>query len=222
MNKQNLRFFIDFDGTITKVDTLQMILDEFAAGDWRSIEDQVTAGKLSDQESLQAEFDLVDISFETALTFLMDRVRIDESFPEFVDWCSDLGFPLTILSGGFRRIIDAVLNKFLPGSKLTVFSSAVSVENNTWTVIPAKTPRINRLCNHCKTFHLQQVKSDQGSTVYIGDGNTDRCPAQVADICFAKGALAAYLDDQDKSFIKFTTFSEIIQYFDRGMETKYE
>ena len=61
----------------------------------------------------------------------------------------------------------------------------------------------------CKSGHIRRAKRDGYTTVYIGDGITDRCPAAVADIIFAKRYLKKYLTAKGISFTPFDTFAEI-------------
>ena len=70
MNNSKISTFSDFDGTITKVDTLNMILDRFAVKPWRPIEDRVSKNELNENQALQAEFDLLNATFEEVITYI--------------------------------------------------------------------------------------------------------------------------------------------------------
>jgi 2-hydroxy-3-keto-5-methylthiopentenyl-1-phosphate phosphatase len=203
-----LKIFTDFDGTITKIDSLNMVLDEFAISEWRPIEDRVTAHQLSEKEALQAEFDLVKAPLEKVIDFLIKNVKIDSTFKPFAQWCKSQKIDLIVLSGGFEEFIDAIFNKFGINS-LEVHSNSLSVYNNTWQVVQSELPKINNLCNHCKTHHLIESQRNGYKVVYIGDGNTDRCPAENADIIFAKDTLAEYLKNKNKEFFEYQNFNEI-------------
>lgn len=207
LNSQ-IKIFTDFDGTITQIDSLNMVLDEFAVSDWRSIEDRVTDHELSEKEALQAEFDLVNVSLQTALNFLEKNAVIDSTFLFFADWCKSNNIELIVLSGGFREFINCIFNKFrIKG--IEIHSNSIEVKNNIWTVIRSSLPKINNLCNHCKTNHLMEAKDQGFKTIYIGDGNTDRCPALSADIIFAKNSLAEYLDKKKKNYFDYYNFEDI-------------
>lgn len=200
--------FTDFDGTITKIDTLNLVLDEFADGDWREIENKVTHHILTEKEALQAEFDLVNASYEPVIQFLLEHVEIDETFIEFTEWCKLNNIELVVLSGGFKEFIQVVFKRF--GVKeIPFYSNSVQVINNEWKIIQSSLPKINNLCNHCKTNHLIEVKKSEKKVIYIGDGNTDRCPAENADIVFAKNELAKYLKKKNKLFYNYKNFKDI-------------
>jgi len=200
--------FTDFDGTITKTDTLNMVLDEFTTEDWRKIEEQVTHHKLSEKEALQAEFDLLNVNFSKVISFLKNNAKIDPTFKNFVQWCKKRSIKLIVLSGGFDDFIQTVFNKFeirdVPFS-----SNKVKETNGKWKVIQADSPKIKNLCNHCKTYHLLSARLKGQKIVYIGDGNTDRCPAEKADIIFAKDSLAQYLNTINRTYYEYDSFADI-------------
>lgn len=205
---QKIKIFTDFDGTITKIDSLNMVLDEFAVSDWRSIEDRVTVNELSEKEALQAEFDLVNVPLNDAIKFLKNNAEIDSTFIAFVEWCKSNKIELIVLSGGFKEFINSIFAMF--GIKgLEVHSNSLNVKNNNWQVVQSVLPKINNLCNHCKTHHLVEAQQKDFKVVYIGDGNTDRCPAETADIIFAKESLAEYLRSKNMEFFEYQNFNDI-------------
>jgi 2-hydroxy-3-keto-5-methylthiopentenyl-1-phosphate phosphatase len=204
-----LNVFTDFDGTITKEDTLVMVLDRFAAGQWRAIEDLVTQNKMTEREALQAEFDLVTASYSEVLHFLQKHVQIDATFKKFAGWCRKNKLPLTVLSGGFKPFIEITFEKFDIADGIQIYANMVEVVNAKWKIIPSRLPKINDLCNHCKTYHLVQAKNDHNTIVYIGNGNTDRCPAKQADVIFAKENLAQFLTENKHTYHNFKNFSHI-------------
>ena len=205
----SLAIFTDFDGTITEEDTLVMVLDQFALKPWRHIEDLVTEKKLSEKEGLKAEFDLIDGSMNEILQYIKDNVKIDPTFPAFAHWCRMENIPLIVLSGGFKLFIKETFKKFSINHDIRIYANSVKVTDDKWKIIPSSLPKINDLCNHCKTHHLIEAKKDENTVVYVGNGNTDRCPAEQADIIFAKDQLADYLTQQQIPYHRFTTFSEI-------------
>jgi len=207
--------FCDFDGTITRMDTLVYLLDEFSGEDWRSIEDQVEAGSMTEIGALQAEMDLLHIPFEEAASAIRNKIQIDPTFPGFVEYLRKKDFDLTILSGGFKRIIELVLKEHNLDS-VSVKSNQVEVgKSNKWQVLPAGTPKLNGFCNHCKTWHVTEAKAASYTTIYIGDGTTDRCPAMESDIVFAKGGLADWLTRNGREFVPFNNFKQITQYLEK-------
>lgn len=206
-----LEVFIDFDGTITTVDSLEYILDKYATRDWRPIEAQVTRHQLAEREALQKEFDLVHVPVAQALDDLR-QIDIDPGFPDFVSFCRQHAIPLLILSGGFDIFIETILKRHgLNG--LTFRANSIRVSKGRWRVESINAPRLCETANHCKCFWLEQSRQRGHTLVYIGDGNTDRCPAERADIRLAKGNLKDSLEEKHLSFYLYDNFNDVITIF---------
>ena len=203
----------DFDGTITAEDTLVHLLDHYVGPGWLEIERRVEAGTLSEEQGLQDEVALLRAPWAEALARVLAEVPVDPGFASFVRFCRERGWPLTILSGGLAPLIQAVLEREGLADVPFAANDLVFEADGRWRVAPAATPRINALCNHCKSWHLSQAAAAGVRTVYIGDGTTDRCPAGRADLVFAKGSLAVWLTEQGIAHLPFADFAAIAQWF---------
>jgi hypothetical protein len=135
--------FCDFDGTVTLEDTLVLLLDRFGrpradGTGWRSIEDDPD---LPEIRKLQAEMDLLRITWPRALEYLHTVVRLREGFRQFHDLLVARGIPLRLVSGGFVEIIEAFLPRAeFPG--VEVLANRVRITDGRWVVLPADRPRI--------------------------------------------------------------------------------
>ncbi len=200
--------YCDFDGTITEEDTLVLLLDRFGrplpdGRGWRVIEDDP---HMPEREKLQAEMDLLQVEWSEALAFLRDKVRIRAGFDRFVRSLAKSGAPMRILSGGFVEIIEALLPAECR-KRVRIHANSIQVEGKRWRVIPAGTPRIRGLCNHCKSHHLEEDR--ERVAVYIGDGSTDFCPALRAQRVYAIDSLMEHMKRQGREARPFRTFDGI-------------
>ncbi|MBI4335531.1 MAG: hypothetical protein HY589_02640, partial [Candidatus Omnitrophica bacterium] len=66
-----------------------------------------------------------------------------------------------------------------------------------------------KTCSHCKAPYIWKYKRNGYFTVYIGDSVTDRCPARVADLVFAKHDLARYCEAKGIAYARYDTFGQI-------------
>jgi 2-hydroxy-3-keto-5-methylthiopentenyl-1-phosphate phosphatase len=108
-----LSIFCDFDGTITTVDTG----DEFFA-EFSTVFDDSMARLMSGKSSVRDYYhDVVrglrPLSSEMVQDFAL-RYPIDAYFADFVKYCHELSFPLTIVSDGFKEYIKEYLKFVLP------------------------------------------------------------------------------------------------------------
>ncbi len=201
--------FIDFDGTVTVVDTLEYLLNNFADTCWQNIEDKIAKNKITEAEGLQKQFNLIHLEKEQALEQLDKVVQLDPYANEFFHWCENKEIPTTIVSGGFRWIISHLLKK--NGiQKINLKSNDSIVINGKWKIIPGGTSSDCDKCNHCKTQYIRSAKDKGYTTIYIGNGNTDRCPSKQADIVFAKGELKEFCRKEKIKFFSFRDLHEVI------------
>ncbi|MCB1161859.1 MAG: MtnX-like HAD-IB family phosphatase [Candidatus Krumholzibacteriia bacterium] len=210
----SVRVFTDFDGTITAQDTLVYLLDRYVGGGWLEIEARVEDGTLSEEQGLRDEIGLLTAPWDEAVAGVLADVPVDAGFAPFAAFCAARDWPLTILSGGLEPVIRAVLDREGLGAVPLRANGLDFAADGRWRVVPARTPRINRLCNHCKSWHLGTAAGAGHRTIYIGDGTTDRCPAGHADLLFAKGSLAAWCEARAIAHHRFTAFDEIRAWFE--------
>ena len=207
----SIRVFTDFDGTVTRTDSLVFLLDAYVGSSWLEIERRVEDGSLPEWEGLRQEVSLLTVPYEQARRRLLEELPLDPGFAAFAAFCEEKGWPLSILSGGLRPLIDALLER--DGlSHLPVHSNDLAFEEDgRWRVVSAPTPRIRELCNHCKTWWLREAA---GPVIYIGDGTTDRCPGREADLLFAKGGLARWSEEQGVPHLKWERFVDILDWME--------
>ena len=55
-----MKIYCDFDGTITKIDTIHMFIEAFAKGNWRENEKLWREGKMSSRECIVRQLDLIE------------------------------------------------------------------------------------------------------------------------------------------------------------------
>ena len=75
----------DFDGTITKKDTLSKFLEDYADPRWLDIENDWRDGKFGSQECLTRQFALVSNLSPQIIDEFLDTVEIDEGFIPFAN-----------------------------------------------------------------------------------------------------------------------------------------
>ncbi|NLT94902.1 MAG: MtnX-like HAD-IB family phosphatase [Clostridia bacterium] len=199
--------FIDFDGTITKVDTCQAMVEKFARDGWQKINELWEEKKLSTRDCANLTFRLFDATLED-IEKLAETMEIDEYFPEFVAQCRQNNYPIYILSDGYDFIIEKILAKF--NLQIPYYANKLIYDG----CFQIECPHHNedcRLCGTCKSGLMNRLRSNGEKTVYIGDGSSDTCPASKADIVFAKGSLYKYCQANDIKATYFNNFGDILE-----------
>ena len=204
-NLNQVHIITDFDGIITDQDTLETLLRRFGSPEWLRIEHRLEQGLLTVDDAFQQQMGLLEVSLEEALNTLDDVIQIDTTVGECAKELLAGGGRFTIASAGFGEIISHLLKGILPEG-VVIHANQVEIINNHWAVIPSPTPKLKGLCTHCKRYWVEKAKEAGDFVIYVGDGFTDRCPAEAADRVYARGSLLTYRKEQGLPTYPFQDF----------------
>lgn len=209
----NYQFFCDFDGTITKEDTLNKFLCLYADKKWLDIEDDWIKGKIGSKECIEKQMQLFDNVDENSLNEFIDSIEIDETFSDFLNYLKSQDIDFYIVSDGFDYFIEKILKKYnIVGVK--IFSNKLEIKDGKFITY---FPNFNKECapgsGVCKCNVIKSNRIVTKQVLYAGDGLSDFCAAKNADFLFAKGKLLQYGKSTHlKNLIEFNTFAEIKDY----------
>ncbi|PIQ83009.1 MAG: hypothetical protein COV76_00715 [Candidatus Omnitrophica bacterium CG11_big_fil_rev_8_21_14_0_20_64_10] len=213
--KPQLLVACDFDGTVTRQDTLVEILNQHGDPHWRRIQDQVVAGELPIREGLALEMATVTAGAETLKRLLRQRIRLDPSFPPFLSRMRDRGIPVILMSGGFDFCVQAVLESAglfpLPelSNRLVEQPEIPEGKPGRWRVeFPFPSDRCPD-CGHCKGDSIRDWNAQGYTTVFAGNGVTDRCGAKAATLTFAKEELLSWSQTHGVKAAPFKSFDDL-------------
>lgn len=207
LDRERLHVFSDFDGTITKKDTLVFLAENLGGGPEmvRAIGRLIREGRLTLREGIAAEMRSIRAPFSDAVNLLREQVAIDPGFQPFARWCADEGIPLTVLSAGFHELIDL----FIPAAEypmiMILANRLFPDERSGWQC----DFRDNTKFGHDKSRVLLEARERGAYLSFIGDGLSDRASADIADEVFAKHSLVEYCVDRGINFRSFATFDDI-------------
>ena len=205
MRKQ---FFIDFDGTVTTRDTVAAMVESFAGEGWQELNQKWENKEISTEECARRTLELFNTDLGE-LEKLLDTIDIDRYFPDFLSFCESQGYQVYILSDGYDFNIKHVLSRY--NIDLPYYCNKL-LYTDRFDIKCGNTNPDCDSCGTCKTNLMQQLKMPGYQSVYIGDGYSDTCPAEHADIVFAKSSLLRYCREHGISAIAFDNFSDIIKY----------
>ena len=198
-----IEIFCDFDGTLTNQDTLWVLLDRFAPPEWYNIELKMLAGEMSERDGLKAELRMINQPDEILLSTLLKEIKPAEGIEELIALVRQENWRMQVLSGGLRRFAGALWKDWGYGDIPLFANDHYRNGEGGIEVIEAAIPRLQEHCNHCKRWHIEQAIKRGSEVVYIGDGLTDFCPAEVAHRSYAKGHLLEYLHEKGLEAIPF-------------------
>lgn len=209
-----MHIICDFDGTISRGDTTDLVLARLADPAWREIEADWVAGRITAAACMRAQIALIGGS-DADLDALLDTVELDPGFVAFVAWCAGQGLPVSIVSDGVDRFILRILARH-GLDRLPVFANRLAGDPGARRL---EQPWAREGCaagaGVCKcAFAGVASKSAHTPTVYVGDGRSDFCVSARADLLFAKSALADYAAARGQTFIPFETFDDVTRALD--------
>jgi 2-hydroxy-3-keto-5-methylthiopentenyl-1-phosphate phosphatase len=160
--------FLDWDGTITLVDTGVHLLDRLAPESWRDIEAEYKSGAIGSRECLSRQWDLLP-KHEQVLREVAGEVALDDGFPALVDALRRHGAEVTVVSDGYGFYAEGT----------------------------------------CKQAPIRDAARRGRTTIFVGDGMSDRKAALLADVLFAKGDLAEWCEDVAQPFLRFSNLDDV-------------
>ncbi len=202
---KKIMFFIDFDGTISRQDVCSAMVTKFAKEGWKKINLQWEAGTLSTEECAGLTLELMDVEPKQLDTFF-EKMEIDTSFLEFVAWAEHQEYPITILSDGYDNYIDKILTRH--GLNIPCFANHLEYEHG-WKIKCLHRDKDCQKCGVCKKELMQELVQPGYISIYIGDGYSDICPAEYADVVFAKDNLARLCREKGIPFHQYDDFYDI-------------
>jgi len=202
--------YCDFDGTITKHDAVNTFFEMYAPKEWLEYEALWVAGKITSKENAIKQVGLLSGVTQKQLSEYINSIQIDEYFLDFIKFVRKENIKFTILSDGFDMFINKTLEKH-GITNIPVYANHLIYDNGKFRI---EFPYHNSLCDigagMCK---CEKVK--EAEFCYIGDGTSDLCVAQKADVLFATKKLRKYCDENALKYFSFDTFKdikEIIEY----------
>jgi len=199
--------FVDFDGTITDLDTFDVLVRHFAGeAAWRATERGLHESRVPLRDVLQLQASYVRADFAEVAALLERSVHVDQAFPAFVAKCRALGMPVTVVSSGIERLIRLRLEPLGLGD-LRVVANDVVADPAGWR-IRFRDP----VPNGTDKAALVRCAREGGATaIFIGDGLSDYAAALAADRRFARRGrkLERYLGERGVPFESFSSFADI-------------
>ncbi len=193
-----MQLVLDWDGTVTEVDTLHMVIDRYGDLDVFHAAEREIGRRLTLQEVIAVEMETVTAPLDEVVAWLLEAVQVRPGFAEL----ARLHEPL-IVSAGFRELIDPVLAR--EGVVASVVANRVEAHPSGWVASFAPAPACTVCGERCK----RSVVAGLEPFAYVGDGVSDRCVSLAAARVFARAGLAAWLDERGVSYEPFGDLGDV-------------
>lgn len=214
--------FLDFDGTITRRDAVDAILETYADPQWLILEAEWRAGRMGSRDCLRAQMSLVRAS-RKQIDALLDEIGIDEDLVALLEMCARLHIPAHIISDGFDYCIRRILSG--AGERVAallkngrVCAGHLEKRGHLWRT---EFPFFHQTCAHgcatCKPAVMRLFNETNAPSIFVGDGFSDRYAVESADLVFAKNGLAAYCIEQSIEHTSYQNLGDVTARIDRWL-----
>jgi len=207
----------DFDGTISETDASQLILTQYAQGDWKRYEEMLVRGEISFEDCIANQFRLIKVGESTILSEYDRFVSQRNGFGALVDFTVNRGIPLTIVSGGLVFVIKEFLGRNGWADLIGLYAGKLELKEGRMAVIFP--PLLERDSSCFKDDLVLRLKRQGKMVIYIGDGTYDFKAARASDIAFAvRGSKLARLCRRERvPFTEFQDFAEVVESLARSL-----
>ena len=215
-NKKSI-FLIDFDITISKKDSTDVLLETHQPEFKQELRKKYRAGEYSIREFIKYGLGSLNITKEQYIQTLQENVTIDETFIDFVK----SGAEFKIVSAGARLNVQGTLLKYginLPDSE--VISNDLKFSGTDKNQITVENPFLDKEGYYGvdKKEAVENYKKKGYKTYFVGDGPSDYKALEVADFAFVrKGTRAVkFCQENGIEFFEFGDFDEILKWVENN------
>ena len=198
----------DFDGTITKNNLSVLLRENFARGDWQTVESDYLRGRITVEESNKLQYILIKEPKERLQNFVRQCIEVRSGLGEFIKYCRDSAIQFVIVSSGLDFYIEPVLAQIgIPDLEWHCGQTSFVKDG---IVVTYYDPEGNVISKGFKRKHLSSLKKRDNNVVYIGDGLSDLEAARQADHVFATGHLVTLLNTEAVACSAFSDFCDLL------------
>jgi HAD superfamily phosphoserine phosphatase-like hydrolase len=197
---------IDFDGTLTNHDTLDLISRTWAPGAFEEADARLHGGHWTLEQVISHEFERVTATHDELLAFLREHVELRAGIPALLATCVERFVEPIVVSSGFASLIRPILVDH--GIDLPVVAHDAVFTRDGAAISFLQREDCGICGERCKRDDVLR-RADGRSLAYVGDGWSDRCAALAANLVFARAGLARYLDDEGVAYRPFEDFDDV-------------
>jgi 2,3-diketo-5-methylthio-1-phosphopentane phosphatase len=218
------KVFIDFDGTVTHCDVGNVFFRTFGGEQCTALVSAYRDGKMSAHQCFREEVAAMGcLDTRRGETFL-HSIDLREGARELFATCREHGMEYCILSDGLDYYIRTILARHgIAGVPIYANALILSRNGSEGCRPTIEFPFTNAECDRCaccKRNLLLRHAGDDDVIVYVGDGYSDRCPVQYADVVFARGELQAWCQEQNISYRPYETLHDVRRFLDTVVRRK--
>ncbi len=200
----------DFDGTISRDDVTDSLLQRFGRPGWQALEEAWDRGEIGSRECMKGQIALLDMDHDE-LDAHLAAMEVDPGFTRFVRQARRNGFTVQVVSDGIDHAIHTILRQHGLGDLPVFANRLVQTGERQWQLqSPFASAACARASGNCKCERLAERHALRHKVLYVGDGSSDFCVSGKADFVLAKSRLIDHCLQHALPHAPFTDFDEAI------------
>ena len=207
-NRHKHIVFCDFDGTITAVETFSGMLKQFAPELSAEIMPKLYKKELTLREGVRKILEAIPSRLYPEIMDYAEAKPIREGLPELIDFLDSQNIPFVIISGGLQDMVERVMRREKLLEKVAAITAVKIDTSSEYLRVDSAFEGGTELV--AKVDVMSQYLAEE--TIAIGDSVTDINMALKADLVFARDRLIKYMEAEDKAYISWDNFFDILNY----------
>lgn len=186
---------MDFDGTVTTGDCLEVLLQRNVAA-WPRLAQAARDGGLTEVRAIERALQMLRLPRDRVVAEFVAAAELRGNFRGFLEALQSLAAKSAVVSAGPREGIEAVWRREkLPAVPLCATELRGDAEHGFELDFDQHFGDCP-LCgpDRCKGAVIRSLRHEQDFVVVFGDGGRDLCMAREADLVFARSRLARLCD----------------------------
>ena len=207
LSRPKLAVLSDFDGTLTAMNVMDSLYEEFGGPSRRRLMERWRRGEISTMEEIEGVFRTVKASRMVMESYL-HTVQLDPDFLELLSLCRRSDIFFAIVSDGFRWYIDYILERHGVRDVPVYAGDIIVLEDGLKFDFPWYDPAYP-LRSTAKPQIVRDFQRRGFRVLFIGDGLSDVEVLQVADQIYAKDVLLQHARQDGADVREFNTLGEV-------------
>ncbi len=139
---------------------------------------------------------------------------LEPSFVRFVEFCREYGLTVNVVSDGLDYCLETIfalkgirnVRTYANHAEIEVAGEAARFQVS----FPYDDAECTR-CACCARNIMLTTCADDERIVFVGTDDADVCPAEYADVVFAKGALQSACQERNISYVLYSSFDDVAE-----------
>jgi 2,3-diketo-5-methylthio-1-phosphopentane phosphatase len=210
-----LKLFVDFDGTITRTDVGDQFFLTFGGPLCQAVVDDYHAGIIGARECFRREAAAIASLRNSTLEDFLARQEQTPGFGRLLSYCRDADIDVTVVSDGLDLYIRKIFALHgIDGPRVFSNRATLTPRTDGTQGIALEFPYGCAECDQCACCKRNVLLTEAGEEdiiAYVGEGFSDRCAVEYADIVFAKDGLQRYCQEKNISHYLYGDFHHVVE-----------